>query len=134
MGATELYIYGASGHGKVVAEIALLWGIRLADLSMTTHPWLVEHFLELPICGGFEWLVRRARQCKLVVGLGIGDNRDRYRVAQHCRELDIVGTLVHPSAIVSPSASIGNGTVMMARVVVNATLKYRRRRNCQYRE
>jgi sugar O-acyltransferase (sialic acid O-acetyltransferase NeuD family) len=105
---TKLYIYGAGGHGKVVAETALALG-HLVSGFIDDDPSMVE------------WLVRNARRSKLVVGLGIGDNRERYRIAQQCRRLDVpLVTLVHPSAHISPSAAIGNGTVVMAMVVVNA--------------
>jgi sugar O-acyltransferase (sialic acid O-acetyltransferase NeuD family) len=121
MEVTELYIYGASGHGKVVADVALVLGHHVYGFIDDNLYLIDKHVLGLPIFGGFEWMSKRARQTKLAVGLGIGDNRARQRVAQHCRELDIpLITLVHPSAIVSSSALIGNGTVLMARVVVNA--------------
>jgi sugar O-acyltransferase (sialic acid O-acetyltransferase NeuD family) len=124
MGATKLYIYGASGHGKVVAEIALALDYLVSGFIDDDPSMQGKHVLELPICGGFEWLVRSARHSKLVVGLGIGDNRVRCRVAQQCRRLGIpLITLVHPSALISPSAAIGNGTVVMAMVVVNALAK-----------
>jgi len=121
MEITELYIYGASGHGKVVADIALVSGHHVYGFIDDNLYSIDKHVLGLPVFGGFEWISKRAQQTKLAVGLGIGDNRTRQRVAQHCRELDIpLITLVHPSAIVSSSALIGKGTVLMARVVVNA--------------
>ena len=50
--------------------------------------------------------------------VAIGDNADRKREAEH-NELNY-GILIHPSAIISPSAKIGSGTVIMAGVVVQA--------------
>jgi sugar O-acyltransferase (sialic acid O-acetyltransferase NeuD family) len=121
MEVTELYIYGASGHGKVVADIALVSGHHVYGFIDDNRYSIDKRVLGLPVFGGFEWISKRAQQTKLAVGLGIGDNRTRQHIAQHCRELDIpLITLVHPSAIVSSSALIGNGTVLMARVVVNA--------------
>src|ERR1039458_1775900 len=121
MEVTKLYIYGAGGHGKVVAEVALALGHLVSGFIDDDPSMVGKHVLELPICGGLEWLVRSAQHSKLVVGLGIGENRERYRIAQQCRRLDIpLVTLVHPSAHISPSAAIGNGTVVMAMVVVNA--------------
>lgn len=121
MRGTKLFIYGASGHGKVVAEIALALGHLVSGFIDDDPSMVSKHVLGLPICGGFEWLVRSAQHSKVIVGLGIGDNRERYRIGQQCRRHDIpLITLIHPSALISPSAVIGNGTVVMARVVVNA--------------
>lgn len=123
-GVTTLYIYGASGHGKVVAEVALALGHLVSGFVDDDPSMAGKHVLELPVCGGFEWLVRSAQHYKLAVGLGIGDNRERHRIAEQCQRLDIpLITLVHPSALISPSATIGNGTVVMATVVVNAEAK-----------
>jgi sugar O-acyltransferase (sialic acid O-acetyltransferase NeuD family) len=123
-GVTKLYIYGASGHGKVVAEVALALGHLVGGFIDDDRSMIGKQVLKLPICGGFEWLVRSARHSKLAVGLGIGDNRVRYSIAQQCRSSDIpLVTLVHPSALISPSATIGNGTVVMAMAVVNAEAK-----------
>ncbi len=53
--------------------------------------------------------------------LGIGQNQARQRVAESCRKLGYeLVTLVHPSAVLSPSAHVGAGTVIMAQVAVNA--------------
>jgi len=120
----KLYIYGASGHGKVVAEVAVALGYQVSGFIDDDPSTVGKHVLDLPICGGFEWLARNAQHSKLVVGLGIGDNRERYRIAQQCRRRDIpFVTLVHPSALISRSATVGTGTIVMARVVVNAEAK-----------
>jgi sugar O-acyltransferase (sialic acid O-acetyltransferase NeuD family) len=118
---TEVYVYGASGHGKVVAEVAIASGQRVHGFIDDAPLSPGERVLGLPIAGGLEWLARRAQQSKITVALGVGNNHARSQVAKHCRELDIpLMTLVHPSAVVSPSAIIGCGTVAMARAVVNA--------------
>jgi len=121
IGVTELYVYGASGHGKVVAEIALASGHQVHGFIDDSPSAIGRCLLGLPVLGGSEWLAQRARQCKVAVALGVGDNHARHRIAEQCRQLGVpLMTLIHPSAIVSSSAAIGNGTVLMARVVVNA--------------
>jgi sugar O-acyltransferase (sialic acid O-acetyltransferase NeuD family) len=121
---SELYVYGASGHGKVVAEIALAAGHIVLGFIDDDSLLARKCVLGLPVVGGFEWLAKRAKEFKIAVALGVGDNRARDRVAKRCAELEIsLLSLVHPSAIVSPSASLGDGTVVMPHVVVNADAK-----------
>lgn len=116
---TDLYIYGASGHGKVVADIALACGLHVQGFIDDAKSSLGRAALGIPVLGGFEWLTSR-EQFKFCVVLGIGDNLARRRVAERCKRHDIpLITLIHPSAVISPSAILGNGTVVMARVVVN---------------
>lgn len=117
----KLYVYGASGHGKVVADIALASGYQIHGFIDDSPSSSGKQVLGLPVLGSFEWLAKRARQCEVAVALGVGNNHARYRVAEQCRRLDIpLITLIHPSAVISSSATIGRGTVLMARVVVNA--------------
>jgi len=117
----ELYIYGASGHGKVVIENALALDYHVNGLIDDNALLTDKCVLGIRVAGTFEWLARRARQSKVVVALGIGDNTARCFVAERCRRLEIpLITLIHPSATISPSATIGDGTVVMAQVAVNA--------------
>lgn len=51
--------------------------------------------------------------------IAIGDNASRKREAESLMEARFA-TLIHPGAIVSPSATIGNGTVIMAGAIVQA--------------
>ncbi len=57
----------------------------------------------------------------VAVALGIGDNRKRKEMFMKLMDdgMDLC-TLVHPSATISKSASIGTATVVMPGVVVNA--------------
>jgi acetyltransferase-like isoleucine patch superfamily enzyme len=53
-----------------------------------------------------------------------GSNRTRARSFEFGRKMGLqAATLIHPSAVISPSAEIGVGTVVMPRVVVNAGAK-----------
>jgi UDP-N-acetylbacillosamine N-acetyltransferase len=118
---TELYIYGASGHGKVVADVALACGLHVQGFIDDAQSSRGRKVLGLPELGGIDWLTSRAQQSKLSVALGIGDNNARQFVAERCRGLDIpLITLIHPSSIISSSATVGAGTVVMPLVVVNA--------------
>lgn len=117
----ELYVYGASGHGKVVTEIAHGSGHQVRGFIDDDPALLDQHLMKIPVAGAFEYLVTRSQHSKVAVALGIGENSARGSVAERCAKAGIpLITLIHQSAIVSPSALIGNGTVLMAGVVVNA--------------
>lgn len=110
MATTEIWIYGASGHGKVVADIARACGYTVAgwiDDAPRDRTLAWETF-----CGAYP---------KAPVALGIGNNAARQAIA---RKITAGGhplpVLIHPSAVVSPSATVDEGSVVMPRAVINA--------------
>jgi sugar O-acyltransferase (sialic acid O-acetyltransferase NeuD family) len=118
----ETFVYGASGHGKVVADILL------SCKSSTLRGFIDDNdglrgtlVLGLPVLGNSKWLQERARSgLSIYVALGIGDNSIRKRVAEGCRDIGIeMATIVHPSAHVSTFANIGSGSVVMAQAAIN---------------
>ncbi len=108
----QIAIYGASGHGKVVADIARLNGYaEIIYVDDGDNQYIsFEEFLE--------------QNLQVPVAFGIGINHVRAKLYQKCinRHLDIA-TLIHPSAVISDSATIEEGTVVMAGVVVNPDAK-----------
>lgn len=111
-------ILGASGHGKVVAEIAELNGYEHITFFDDRWPSLasVEHW---NINGDTASLLAMACEYDVVV-VAIGHNATR---CSKQRELSAAGAnfnvLVHPSAVISNYANIKPGTVVMANAVVN---------------
>lgn len=111
-------ILGASGHGKVVAEIAELNGYQNITFFDDRWPSLtsVEHW---NASGDTVSLLAVAHEYDMVV-VAIGHNATR--CVKQC-ELSAVGAnfdvLAHPSAVISKYANISAGTVVMANAVVN---------------
>ena len=104
----KMYLYGAGGHAKVVKEILELNGEKVNAF--------VDDNLETNIMKGLE--VRHCADGLSPMIVAIGSNGDRRAVVSR---LDCeFGVAVHPSAIVSPSATIGEGTVVMPGAVINA--------------
>jgi len=111
-------ILGASGHGKVIAEIAELNGFSGIHFYDDRWPELtqVEHW---PVLGNSDALLKQvAHYANVVVAIGHNATRlEKYHqlFAQgaHCLPL------VHPSATISRYAHIECGTVVMAGAVVN---------------
>ncbi len=111
-------ILGASGHGKVVAEIAELNGYQNITFFDDRWPSLtsVEHW---DVSGDTAALLATAREYDVVV-IAIGHNATRCAKQS---ELSAAGAnfnvLSHPSAVISKYANIKAGTVVMANAVVN---------------
>lgn len=107
---------GSGGHGAVVAEVALALGYQIAAFCDDDPERFSARVLEWKVIGGRHCIPRGAP-----VALAIGDNAARSRlVVVARREGWVLPALVHPAAVVSPSALLGDGTVVLAGAVVNA--------------
>ena len=105
----SIYIYGASGHGLVVADIAKSCGYE--DIV----------FLDDDKSKGFLTFEDIKENRDYYIAFGIGNNQIREKLYKKVKENGFsIPTLIHPSSIISPSAKIEEGTVVMPNVVVNA--------------
>ena len=108
----KLAIIGASGHGKVVADIARKNGYReivFLDDDEGVHE-----------CGGYLVIGNssQAGQIDSDVIIGIGNADIRKRIQESVPWEKLV-TLIHPDAVVAEDVVIGKGTVVMAGAVIN---------------
>ncbi|AXH09217.1 acetyltransferase [Malaciobacter halophilus] len=104
----ELYIYGASGHGLVVADIARDNGyenIIFIDDGKNKYPTFED--------------IKKTNNIPIAFGIGSNAIRAKLFEKVHNSGFKII-SLIHPSSIISSSATIGKGTVIMPNVVVNA--------------
>lgn len=115
----SLAILGASGHGKVVAEVALASGWN--DVSFYDDAWPERRQLgKWPVLGDTAALFNSRDRFDGVI-VAIGRNAVRLEKIGLVQEAGgCIATLVHPSAVISATARLGEGTVAMAGVVVNA--------------
>jgi len=115
----SLAILGASGHGKVVADIAEQCGWLKVEFFDDDWP-TVQANGHWKVVGDTKALISQVGNYEGTI-VAIGDNGIRF---QKIRELTNVGlplvNLVHPSAVVSQYSVLGPGSVLMAGVVVNA--------------
>jgi len=105
----EVVIIGAGGHGKVVAEI------------VRANNDLVVGFLDDSEKG--EKIIGKVADCvnfsdKYFI-IGIGSNSVRKKLAEAYPNL-LWYTAIHPSAVVSETAKVNEGTVVSAKAVINA--------------
>lgn len=108
MDSHGIYLYGASGHAKVIREIVEAQGNNV--LGVVDDNLKVEYF------GNLKVVHSAANKSPFIIC--IGDNSIRKRIAESLKcDFDLA---VHPFTALSRSASIGSGTVVMASAVINA--------------
>ena len=107
-----MILYGASGHGKVIAERLEANGVTL-DYVVDDNPEIHELL-------GYE--VRRNTGSYDEAIISIGSAKVRKMLAE---TLDVkkYPVAVHPSAIVSPRARLGEGTVVMHGAIVQTCVE-----------
>lgn len=115
----RLAIIGASGHGKVVAEIALSSSWDSVDFYDDAFP-SKETIDDFSISGDFRRLLEISESYD-GFHVAIGDNRTRLNILHHLQNLDLpCPNIIAPSSVISQSASLGVGIAIMANVVINA--------------
>lgn len=113
----RLAILGASGHGKVIADAALLSGFDDVVFFDDAWPKLSENGRWL-VVGDSDQLFARCGDFDGVI-VAIGNNA--IRANKNIALLDAgaaLATVVHPSAVISPFAVIGSGSFIAAGAVV----------------
>lgn len=118
--AGSVFVFGASGHAKVVIDILeLTKGTRVAfvvDDATRTHGGTICGY---PVIGGRDALLARRRKVKSGI-IAIGDNAARARIAAWLAEQGFrAARAVHPAATIARDVEIGDGTAVMAGVVIN---------------
>lgn len=115
----RLAILGASGHGKVVADTAELSGWDEVVFFDDAWPQCTSNSV-WPVRGNTADLVAAVNEFS-GVAVAIGNNAIRLQKLALLRELGVaLPAIIHPQAIISRYASLGEGSVVCAGVVVNA--------------
>lgn len=114
----KLLIVGAGGHGRSVAESVLLGACYeltgFADDDWQTLPDIWGY----PLLGGMDSLASlRDHAPAAIVAIGNNTLRSRLQATLVALGFELV-TVVHPNALVSPSAELGSGCVVMAGAIV----------------
>jgi acetyltransferase EpsM len=108
----KICLFGASGHGKVIKDVALSSG-HLVEAFFDDNP-KVQFIDDVPVFKFTE-----ISDCKEKTFLiSIGSNILRKKLSEKF-SLDY-DTLIHDNAVISETVAISLGTVIMAGVIINA--------------
>ena len=108
----KVYLYGASGHAKVVMDIAKQAYIEVPCLIDDNQT--IKEMAGLPVVHSADGL------SPLIVT--IGNCQIRKKIVEKLGKREYM-TVIHPSAIKADSVKIGNGTVVMAGAILNPGVK-----------
>lgn len=112
----RLFIVGCSGHGKVVADIAICTG-KYKELYFLDDNPEVKECMGIPVVGNSQFLDFESGD---EVVVAIGNSKIRERVQEYYQKSGItIATLIHPQAVVGTKVEIGEGSVVMAGTVIN---------------
>lgn len=117
----QLVIVGASGHGKVVADIAMKMN-RWERIFFLDDDTSIKKLIGLDVVGATIEAIKYKEKADFFVA--IGNNKTRKKIQENfiAQGLNIV-TLVHPNAVIGIDVEIGIGTVIMAGVVINSSTR-----------
>ena len=103
-----MYLYGASGHAKVIIDILRANHEPIEALFDDNKE--IHHLLDYPVL--------RSSEVQGTLIISIGNNSIRKKIAE---ELKVAfGKAFHPSAIISGEAQIDEGTVVMQGAIIQS--------------
>jgi sugar O-acyltransferase (sialic acid O-acetyltransferase NeuD family) len=124
----SLVILGAGGHAKVLIEALRAQGNSDALAALDNNQELWGRKVQgVPVLGGDDLLpgLVESGLGRFAIGLGgVKDNRPRKQLFERALDLGLEPvTVIHPSAIISPSAELGPGCQVLPGAVINADAK-----------
>ncbi|MGX2961372.1 acetyltransferase [Peribacillus sp. JNUCC 23] len=120
----NIAIIGKGGHSKVIEDIIF------SNIEYEIVAYLDDQYEDVKVVNGMYYgpIIGAQKMIvffdELTFVIAIGNNQvrksiaDQLGLADHC-----FATLIHSQAVVSSSATIGRGTVVMASAVINADAK-----------
>lgn len=116
----KVIIIGASGHGKVVADIIQKSGETVLGF-LDDNSARKDGFIGLPILGTIDQYRRYIGDARFIIAIGNAAIRERLAMELH----DVSWyTAIHPAAVIAGiDVDIGEGTAIMANAVVNSGAK-----------
>ena len=115
----RLIIIGASGHGKVVADIALKMN-KWKEIAFLDDDEQLKSALGFDVIGKSQDVINYIDNSDIVVG--IGKNEIRQKIQSEIEGMGAcIPVLIHPNAVIAEEVEFGAGAVVMAGVVINCS-------------
>lgn len=117
----KLLIVGASGHGKVVADIAMRMS-KWKNIAFLDDDKNIRLSMGLEVIGTSKNVFSYIDDYEIFVG--IGNNTTREKIHGMLETLGAsIPILIHPNAVVGEQVAIGAGTAVMAGAIINCCTK-----------
>lgn len=107
-----MILYGASGHGKVIIEILEANGVKV-DYVVDDNPEIHELL-------GYEVRRNSGKYDDAIISIGSAQIRKKLVETLQVKNYPVA---IHPTAIVSPRAKIGEGTVVMQGAILQTCVE-----------
>lgn len=117
----KLLIIGASGHGKVVADIALKMN-KWKSIAFLDDDESIEFSMGIEVIGKSIEAFRHINDCEIFVAIGNNETREKIQGSLEAKGASIP-FLVHPTAVIGRDVELASGAVFMAGVVINSSTK-----------
>ncbi len=117
----KLIIIGASGHGKVVADIAIKMN-KWQSIAFLDDDETIMTSMGLEVIGMTADAFTYKDEADFFVAIGSNATREKIQEQLVDEGLNVV-ILIHPSAVIGTDVEIGIGSVVMAGVVINSSIR-----------
>ena len=115
----KLIIIGASGHGKVVADIAIKMN-KWQSIAFLDDDESIKTSMGLEVIGKTAHAFSYKDEADYFVAIGSNTTREKIQKKLIEQRLNVV-SLIHPSVVIGKDVEIGIGSVVMAGVVINSS-------------
>jgi sugar O-acyltransferase (sialic acid O-acetyltransferase NeuD family) len=117
----KLIIIGASGHGKVVADIAIKMN-KWQSIAFLDDDESIKTSMGLEVIGKTADVFTYKDEADFFVAIGSNATREKIQEKLIAERLNVV-SLIHPSAVIGTDVEVGIGTAVMAGVVINSSTR-----------
>ena len=117
----KLIIIGASGHGKVVADIAIKMN-KWQSIAFLDDNESIKTSMGLVVIGKTADVFTYKDEADFFVAIGSNATREKIQEKLVDEGISMV-KLIHPSAVIGTDVEIGIGSVVMAGVVINSSTR-----------
>lgn len=117
----NLIIVGASGHGKVIVDIAKKMNKWQSILFLDDNEFITQ-LMGFKVIGKTNDAFLHKDEADFFVAIGNNTIREKMQEKLENYSLSVV-SLIHPDAIIGADVEIGKGTAIMAGVIINSSSK-----------